>query len=93
MYDLRNDFLHGNAVEPEDFRLDNGTSILSFPAAIFRMALATMLPDPDGVTPEQVKAGEKTLEEYGQHLQATRFRNDCEDCLLAAIKPQPADDE
>ncbi|CAK02898.1 hypothetical protein pRL80097 (plasmid) [Rhizobium johnstonii 3841] len=93
MNDLRNNFLHGNAVEPEDFRLKNGTLILSFPAAIFRMALATILGDPDGVTSEQVIAGEKTREEYGKHLQATRFRNDCEECLLAAVKPQTPDDE
>lgn len=93
MNDLRNDFLHGNPVEPERFRLDNGTWILSYPAAIFRMALSTMLPDPDEVTREQALAGEKTRDEYWQHLQAARYRDDCEECLLAAVKPQPADDK
>ncbi|WP_434118764.1 hypothetical protein [Sinorhizobium meliloti] len=93
MHDLRNDFLHGNPVETEKFRLDNGTWILSYPAAIFRMALSTMLPDPDEVTREQALAGEKTREEYWQHLQAARYRDDCEECLLAAVKRQPADDK
>ncbi|MGR9289900.1 hypothetical protein ACU8OS_15730 [Rhizobium leguminosarum] len=93
MNDLRNDFLHGNPVEPEKFRLDNGTWILSYPAAIFRMALSTMLPDPDEVTWEQALSGEKARDEYQRHLQATRYRVDCEECLLAAVKPQPVDDE
>lgn len=93
MNDLRNDFLHGNPVEPEKFRLENGTWILSFPATIFRMALSTMLPDPDEVTREQVLSGEKTREEYRQHLEETRYRNDCEECLLAAVRPQSVDDE
>ncbi len=90
---LRNDFLHGNPVEPEKFRLGNGTGILSYPPAIFRMALSAMLPDPDEVTPEQVRTREKTQDEYRQHLRATSYRNECEDCLTAAVKPQPADDE
>lgn len=93
MNDLRNDFLHGNPVEPEKFRLDNGTWILSYPAAIFRMALSAMLPDPDEVTREKVLASEKTQDDYRQHLQATSYRRDCEECLLAAVKPQPADDK
>lgn len=93
MTNLRNDFLHGNPVRPEDFRLANGTMILSYPAALFRMALSTMLSDPDEVTPDDVRANRKTREEYGQHLQATRYRSDCEECLHAAVKPQPADDE
>lgn len=93
MNDLRNDFLHGNPVEPEKFRLDNGTWILSYPAAIFRMAMSTMLPDPDEVTREQALSGEKSREEYVQHLQETRYRSDCEECLLAAVRPQPADDK
>lgn len=93
MNDLRNDFLHGNPVEPEKFRLDNGTWILSYPAAIFRMALSTMLPDPDEVTWEQALSGEKARDEYQRHLQATRYRVDCEECLLVAVKPQPVDDE
>nr|WP_305038049.1 hypothetical protein [Neorhizobium galegae] len=93
MYELRNDFLHGNPVEPEDFLLPNGTSILSFPPAIFRMALSTMLLDPDAVTREQAMSGLKSRDEYLQHLSTTRYRSDCEECLLAAVKPQPPDDE
>jgi hypothetical protein len=93
MHGLRNDFLHGNPVEPEKFRLDNGTWILSYPAAIFRMALSIMLSDPDEVTPEQVNTHEKTLDEYRQHLSATSYRIDCEECLLNAVKPQSVGDE
>ncbi|AHG47972.1 hypothetical protein RLEG12_25870 [Rhizobium leguminosarum bv. trifolii CB782] len=93
MTNLRNDFLHGNPVSSEDFRLANGTMILSYPAAIFRMALATVLPDPEEVTREAALSGLKTHDEYGQHLQATRYRNDCEECLVAAVMPRPPDDE
>jgi hypothetical protein len=93
MNDLRNDFLHGNPVEQEKFRLDNGTWIISYPAALFRMALSSMLKDTNEVTREQALSGEKTRDEYSRHLQATRYRSDCEECLLAAVRPQPADDE
>lgn len=93
MNGLRNDFLHGNPVGPEKFRLDNGTGILRYAPAIFRMALSSMLPDPDEVTCELVLASEKTQDDYRQHIQATAYRNDCEECILMAVKPQPADDE
>ncbi len=93
MNELRNDFLHGNPVEQEKFRLDNGTWIISYPAALFRMALSSMLADPDEVTREQALSGEKTRDEYRQHFQATRYRSDCEECLLAAVRPLLADDE
>lgn len=93
MNNLRNDFLHGNPVEPEQFRLSNGTSVLSFPAAIFRMALSTMLQDPDAVTRDQVLSGERSRDEWVDHLQATRYMTDCEECILAAVKPQPREDE
>ncbi|MCZ7977132.1 hypothetical protein O9X80_21780 [Agrobacterium salinitolerans] len=89
MNNLRNDFHHGNPVDSENFRLNNGTLVLSYPAAIFRMALSTMLPDPDAVTREQALSGETTRDEYVDHLQATRYAIDCEECLLAAVKPQP----
>lgn len=93
MHNLRNDFLHGNAVEPEDFQLENSTWILDYPAAIYRMVLSTTLFDPDEVTRESVIAGQHTRDEYGLYLRETSYKNDCEECLLVAVKPHPSDDE
>lgn len=93
MYNLRNDFLHGNPVEPAAFRLLNATSILDYPAAIFRMALSTVLPDPDEIAADDVIAEKRTRDEYWLSIQQTAYKNDCEECLQAAVKPRPADDE
>lgn len=93
MNSLRNDFLHGNPVGPTDFRLPNETMIPSFPAAIFRMALSKMLSDPEKVTSDDVISGLKSREEYAKHLNETRFLTDCEECLEAAVRPQPSEYE
>jgi hypothetical protein len=81
------------AERAKDFCLENGTWILDYPAAIFRMALSTVLFDPDEVTWEAVIAGERTRNEYLQHFQEKSYRDDCEDCLRVAIEARPSEEE
>ncbi|MBX4866900.1 hypothetical protein HJA85_07950 [Rhizobium bangladeshense] len=87
LYKLRNDYLHGNPVEVSGFNMENGTSVLSYPAALYRMALASKVPPQDPITYEDVFSKRRSAEEYGRYHRSTLFHNDCERCLMRAIDP------
>ena len=45
LYDCRNNFLHGNPVEPDDLRLPGSTRrVIEFAAPLYRLALTAFLP-------------------------------------------------
>ncbi len=87
LFKLRNDYLHGNPVEARGFEMENGTSILHVPAALYRMALTTKVPPEDPITDEDVNEKRRTHAEYRRFYKSTMFQNDCEDCLLRAVDP------
>jgi len=92
LYNLRNDYLHGNPVEASGFRMSNGTSILSCPAALYRMALTSRVPSGDSITREDVRSGRRSIEEYGRFYASTLFQASCEDCLIRAVDPDAEED-
>ncbi len=87
LYKLRNDYLHGNPVDSRGFEMENGTSVLSYPAALYRMALSTKVLPEDIVTDEDVASGRRSLDEYSRYYRTTLFQNRCEDCLMRAVDP------
>lgn len=93
LYKLRNDYLHGNPVESSGFQMENGTSVLSYPAALYRMALTTKVPPEDPVTHDDVKSGRRSLDEFGRFYRKTLFQNSCEDCLMRAVDPDALKNE
>ncbi|AEG04137.1 hypothetical protein [Sinorhizobium meliloti] len=93
LYRLRNDYLHGNPVEGEGFMMENGTSVLSYPAALYRMALASKVPHEDPISHEDIKSGRRSVDEYSLYYRSTLFQNDCERCLLRAVDPEAAMDD
>ncbi|MGV1785856.1 MULTISPECIES: hypothetical protein [Agrobacterium] len=93
LFKLRNDYLHGNPVEARGFNMDNGTSILDVPAALYRMALTTKVPPEDPITHEDVTEKRRTHAEYSRFYKSTMFQNDCEDLLLRAVDPGALKDE
>ncbi|WP_104668423.1 hypothetical protein [Ensifer adhaerens] len=93
LYRLRNDYLHGNPVESRGFQMDNGTSVLSYPAALYRMALASKVPPQDPITYEDVFSKRRSVEEYGRYHRSALFQNDCECCLMRAIDPDAMKEE
>lgn len=90
---IRNDYLHGNPVAGEGFVMENGTSALSYPAALYRMALASKVPHGDPVTYEDVTSGGRSIDEYRVYHRSTWFQNNCEQCLLRAVDPKAAEDD
>jgi hypothetical protein len=93
LFKLRNDYLHGNPVDARGFDMENATSILHVPAALYRMALTTRVPPEDPVTHEDVTAKRRTQAEYSRFYKSTMFQNDCEDLLLRAIDPGALQDD
>jgi hypothetical protein len=95
LFKLRNDYLHGNPVDARGFDMENGTSILHVPAALYRMALTTRVPPEDPINHEDVRENRRTQAEYSRFYKSTMFQNDCEDCLLRAVDPDAlkAEDE
>ncbi len=75
--------------------MENGTSILHVPAALYRMALTTRVPPEDPINHEDVRENRRTQAEYSRFYKSTMFQNDCEDCLLRAVDPDAlkAEDE
>ncbi|WP_125869661.1 hypothetical protein [Rhizobium leguminosarum] len=67
--------------------MENGTSVLHYPAALYRMALTTKVPPEDPVTHEDVIAKRRTHADYSHYYRSTMFQNECEDCLLRAVDP------
>jgi len=84
VYDLRNDFLHGNDVEGAALTL-NGKVIIDFAACLYRLALTGFLglhfnvPAPPG---EDAEALGRFI---NQRLRFNRFQVAYEDALLTAI--------
>jgi hypothetical protein len=84
VYDLRNDFLHGNDVEGSALML-NGKVIIDFAACLYRLALTGFLdlhfnvPTPPGEDAEALGAF------INQRLRFNRFQAAYEDALLTAI--------
>lgn len=75
LYKLRNDYLHGNPVDARGFEMDNRTSVLSYPAALYRMALTRKVPPEDPVTYEDVDSGRRSRDEYSRYYRTTLFQN------------------
>jgi hypothetical protein len=84
IYDLRNDFLHGNDVEASALKL-NGKSVIDFAACLFRLALTGFLdlqfniPMPTGENAEEIGAF------VSQRMTFNSFQRAYEDALLTAI--------
>ena len=84
IYDLRNDFLHGNDVEPSALMI-NGRFVIDFAACIYRLALTGFLnlhfnePMPPGENAEALSAF------TGQRMRFNRFQIAYEEALLTAI--------
>ncbi|MBY5790731.1 hypothetical protein [Rhizobium leguminosarum] len=57
--------------------------MLSYPAALYRMALTTKVLPEDPVTYDDVISGTR-MRDYSRHYMTTLFQNSCEDCLLRA---------
>ncbi|MGO7301378.1 hypothetical protein ACC718_32750 [Rhizobium ruizarguesonis] len=93
LYKLRNDYSHGNPVTAAEFEMENGTGVLSYPAALYRMALTTKVPPEDPITEDDVVSKRRTHAEYGLYYRSTQFQNNCEDLLLRAVDPDALKDE
>ncbi|MGB8278916.1 MAG: hypothetical protein WCF20_13420 [Methylovirgula sp.] len=84
VYDLRNDFLHGNDVEAPALRI-NGKEIIDFAACLYRLALTGFLdlhfnaPMPPSDDAEALGAFTSQRKEFN------RFQSAYEDALLTAI--------
>ncbi|WP_284778355.1 hypothetical protein [Agrobacterium sp. lyk4-40-TYG-31] len=93
LFKLRNDYLHGNPVDARGFDMENATSILHVPAALYRMALTTRVPAEDPITNEDVREKRRTLAEYSRFYQSTLFQHHCEEILLRAVDPDALKDD
>jgi hypothetical protein len=93
LFKLRNDYLHGNPVDARGFEMENGTSILHVPAALYRMALTTRVPPEDPISHEDVREKRRTHAEYSRFYKSTMFQNYCEDLLLRAVDPDALNNE
>ena len=86
IYPLRNDFLHGNRIEPSKMTIGNkGYPVIDFAACLYRMALAAML-DMKYVDPDS----ENTDSSYMAYLVSKRrrfndFQHKFERTLLMAL--------
>jgi hypothetical protein len=84
VYDLRNDFLHGNDVEPGALTL-NGKVIIDFAACLFRLMLTGLL-DLHFNTPMPPSSNTDAVGRYiAQRMKFNRFQDKYEEALLTAI--------
>jgi addiction module HigA family antidote len=84
VYDLRNDFLHGNDVEPSALMM-NGKVIIDFAACLYRLALTGFL-DLHFDRPEPPSEDAEALESFrNQRWRFNRFQITYEDALLTAV--------
>lgn len=84
VYDLRNDFLHGNDVDPDALKL-NGKPVTDFAACLFRLALTGFL-DLHYNVPRPPSEDAKAVGAFiGQRMTFNKFQRAYEDALLTAI--------
>jgi hypothetical protein len=84
VYDLRNDFLHGNDVEPSALNM-NGKLIVDFAACLYRLALTGFL-DLHFDEPEPSPEDPEALEPFrDRQRRFNKFQITYENALLAAV--------
>lgn len=87
IYKLRNDYIHGNPVDLQGFNMKNGTSVLSYPAALYRVALDSKVPSSDLAIPDGARSEGKSDDGFRMSFRSSRFAISCERCLLRAVDP------
>jgi hypothetical protein len=83
VYDLRNDYLHGNEVKSDALVLNN-KAITNFAACLHRLLLAAVLEiDPEA----EIEEPSSTYDEYlAKHMKSDKFHIAFEEALLTAVK-------
>jgi hypothetical protein len=84
IYDLRNDFLHGNDVEPSALLL-NQMAIIDLAACLYRLMLTGFLDLRFNVPKPQTNDTEEIADFISQRMDFNRFQGAYEEALLTAI--------